>query len=239
MIKDSYNFIEGEILLLKKPLTWTSFDLVKKVRTLIQRKYNLKKFKVGHAGTLDPLATGLMVICTGKKTKEIADLQNDHKVYEAQIKLGVSTASYDLETEIEQEKSTQNITLETIKEAAKTFLGPQKQVPPIFSAKKISGERAYKKARRGEQVEMKSNDIEIFEFEISSYENNIIKCRIHCSKGTYIRSLAHDLGKKLNNLGTLVGLKRTRSGQFFIDQALSIEKLEELIKASANQPSIC
>ena len=239
MKKDEYNFIEGEILLLDKPLTWTSFDLVKKVRNLIQKNFNLKKFKVGHAGTLDPLATGLMVICTGKNTKKIAGLQNDHKVYEAQIKLGVSTPSYDLETEVDKEMSTEGISIEEVKVAAKSFLGPQQQVPPIFSAKKIDGERAYKKARRGEQVEMKSSSIEIFEFDISSYENDIVHCRIHCSKGTYIRSLAHDLGAKLNNLGTLVGLIRTHSGSFVLEDALSIEGLEVLIKASADQPSIC
>lgn len=239
MKKGSYNFIEGEVLLIDKPLTWTSFDLVKKVRTLIQKNFKVKKIKVGHAGTLDPLATGLMVVCTGKNTKIIAGLQNDHKIYEAKIKLGISTPSYDLETEIEKKMSTDGIKTEDVKEAARSFLGPQEQTPPIFSAKKIDGERAYKKARRGEQIEMKSNAIEIFEFEIISFEEEIVHCRIHCTKGTYIRSLANDLGQKLNNLGTLVGLIRTESGSFSLEDALNIEELEGLIKTSADQPSIC
>ena len=239
MKKDKYNFIEGEILLIDKPLTWTSFDLVKKVRTLIQRNLNLKKIKVGHAGTLDPLATGLMIVCTGKSTKKITGFQNDRKVYEAQIKLGVSTPSYDLETDMDNEMSTEEITFEDVKAAAKSFLGRQQQTPPIFSAKKIKGERAYKKARRGEQIEMKSNAIEIFEFDVISFKNDIVYCRIYCSKGTYIRSMAHDLGAKLNNLGTLIGLVRSHSGSFCLEDALTIEKFEALINTSATQPSIC
>ena len=224
--KENYHFQEGEILLFDKPLTWTSFDLVNKVRYLIKKKLGVKKIKVGHAGTLDPLATGLMVICVGKMTKQINSMTNDEKIYEAKIQLGAWTPSYDAETEVEKEMDVSQIELEDVQKVAESFLGKQEQTPPIFSAKKIDGVRAYKLAREGKEVEMRKNEIEIFSFDVLSYEAAILKCRIHCSKGTYIRSIAHDFGQRLNNLGTLVGLVRTKSGQFELDNALSIEAFE-------------
>lgn len=239
MKKETYNFLEGEILLINKPLTWTSFDVVNKVRYMIKDKLGIKKIKVGHAGTLDPLATGLMIICTGKKTKEIINYQNDKKTYEAKIQLGIHTASYDLETEIERKMDTSNITFEQVNEIVKSFLGPQQQTPPVFSAKKIQGERAYKKARRGEDVEMKSNSIEVFEFNIIDFKDAILHCHIHCSKGTYIRSMAHDLGKRLSNIGTLIELRRTASGSFELKNAIEIEELKKKIDSSENISSIC
>jgi len=225
--KDNYNFPEGEILLFDKPLTWTSFDLVNKVRYLIKKKLGVKKIKVGHAGTLDPLATGLMVICVGKMTKQINSMTNDEKIYEAEIQLGAWTPSYDAESEVEKQMGVSEISAEDVQKVAESFLGKQEQIPPIFSAKKIDGVRAYKLAREGKEVKMRKNEIEIFSFEVLSYESPIVKCRIHCSKGTYIRSIAHDFGERLNNLGTLVGLVRIKSGQFDLADALSVEEFEK------------
>ncbi|MEM7163569.1 MAG: tRNA pseudouridine(55) synthase TruB [Bacteroidota bacterium] len=229
MIKSTYNFEEGELLLFDKPLGWTSFDLVNKVRYLIKQHLGIKKIKVGHAGTLDPLATGLMVICVGRMTKKINELTQDSKEYEGQIELGAWTPSYDGETAVEKTCSFENITKEHVVEAAASFIGKQEQIPPIFSAKKVNGVRAYKLAREGKDIAMRKNAIEIFEFEILSYEAPIISCSIHCSKGTYIRSIANDFGERLNNLGTLIGLNRTKSGAFELEQALSIDQFETVL----------
>ncbi len=229
MKKENYHFQDGEVLLFDKPLKWTSFDLVNKVRYLIKRNLGVKKIKVGHAGTLDPLATGLMVICVGKMTKQINQMTNGQKIYEAEIKLGSWTPSFDAETEVEKEMDVSHIKMEDVQKVAKSFLGKQEQIPPIFSAKKIDGVRAYKLAREGKEVEMRKNQIEIFSFDVLSYEAPILKCRIHCSKGTYIRSIANDFGERLNNIGTLVGLIRTQSGSFDLRDAIKVEDFESIL----------
>jgi tRNA pseudouridine55 synthase len=238
----------GQIILIDKPLTWTSFDVVNKVRWLIRKEYNLKKIKVGHAGTLDPLATGLLILCTGKFTKKIEELQGQEKEYTGVITLGATTASYDLEKEVDIEYSTEHITEDLIKETAKTFLGEQEQVAPIHSAKKIDGKRAYEYAREGEEVIIKSNTINIKEFDVEVCDLPIIeiledskinqekpykkglhfKFRIVCSKGTYIRSIARDFGEKLNSGGHLSVLRRTKIGDFNIDNAVKIEDIKSI-----------
>ncbi len=224
-----YNFRKGEILLVDKPLGWTSFDVVNKLRYPLKRKYNIKRLKVGHAGTLDPLATGLLVICTGRKTKEITSFINDVKVYTGIIKLGATTPSYDLETEINETFPTEHITQELINEVKVQFLGTIQQVPPIFSAKKVDGKRAYKAARNGEEIIMKANDIIVFELELELKEDNEVHFYIKSSKGTYIRSLAYDIGKTLKSGGHLIKLRRESSGEFEIQNAESIEHWQNLI----------
>ncbi|MBL4592357.1 MAG: tRNA pseudouridine(55) synthase TruB [Flavobacteriales bacterium] len=241
----------GQIILIDKPLTWTSFDVVNKVRWLIRQEYNLKKIKVGHAGTLDPLATGLLILCTGKFTKKIDELQGQEKEYTGVITLGGTTACYDLEKEVDIEYPTNHITEELIKETAKTFIGEQEQVAPIHSAKKIDGKRAYEYAREGKEVKIKSNiiniaafDVELCEaplFEIQDdnkakinqekpYEKGLhFKFRIVCSKGTYIRSIARDFGEKLNSGGHLSQLVRTRIGDYNIEKAISIEEVINIL----------
>lgn len=231
--KNQYQFQEGEILLFDKPLGWTSFDLVNKVRYLIKKHLGIKKIKVGHAGTLDPLATGLMVVCAGKMTKKINDLTQGTKVYEAEILLGAWTPSFDAETEVEKSMDANHISLENVEQVARSFLGKQEQIPPVFSAKKIDGVRAYKLAREGKEVRMRKNEVEIFDFEILSYDAPKVVCRIHCSKGTYIRSIANDFGERLDNLGTLVGLKRLNSGDFELENAISIHEFEMLLNNPA------
>lgn len=227
----SYNFKEGEVLLIDKPYKWTSFDVVKKLRWAIRKLYGQKKFKVGHAGTLDPLATGLLVICTGRKTKEIDGFIQAEKEYEAEITFGATTPSFDLETEINETFSTENLTEEGLREGLNHFLGEQIQYPPIFSAKRIDGKRAYESARKGEEVKMRPNQISISELELLSFEGNVAVVRVACSKGTYIRSLANDLGKHLGCGAHLSNLKRTRSGTFSLTDALSVHELVDGIKA--------
>ncbi len=224
------NFQEGEILLVDKPLTWTSFNVVNKIRYELKKQLKIKKIKVGHAGTLDPLATGLLVICTGKKTKTINDFLIDDKEYTGVITLGATTPSFDLETEIDQTFDTSQINEDAILTTAKSFIGEQFQTPPIFSAKKINGEKAYEKARRGEQVEMKKSLISIFDFDVNRIEGNDIHFRIRCSKGTYIRSIAYDFGRKLHNGGHLTKLVRTKSGDFDLKNAFNLDDLLENIK---------
>jgi tRNA pseudouridine55 synthase len=226
------DFQEGEILLVDKPLTWTSFNVVNKIRYEIKRQLKIKKIKVGHAGTLDPLATGLLVICTGKKTKTINDFLIDDKEYTGIITLGATTPSFDLETEIDHVFDTNLITEEAVFDVAKSFLGEQLQTPPIFSAKKIDGEKAYDKARRGEDVVMKKSLITIHEFDIDKIDNNEVHFRIRCSKGTYIRSIAFDFGRKLNNGGHLTKLVRTKSGTFDLNDAYNLDDLLEVIKTT-------
>lgn len=223
-----FSFAEGEILLVDKPLTWTSFDVVGKLRNTMKPL----KLKVGHAGTLDPLATGLLIICTGKLTKKIDTFQAEDKEYTGIITLGATTPSYDLETEIDQTFDISAITEEQILAAAKSFEGEQEQLPPAHSAVKIKGERVYEKARRGEDVELKPRKIIISSFVIEKIEMPNVHFRIKCSKGTYIRSIAHDFGKALNNGAHLSSLRRTMSGDFHVDDAW---KLDELIKAIREQ----
>lgn len=224
-----YDFKEGEILLVDKPYEWTSFDVVNRLRFKLRKKYGVKKFKVGHAGTLDPLATGLLIICTGKKTKDSERLMSEQKTYTGTILLGKTTPSYDLETAYDGTFPTEHITPEFIHQAAASFIGEQLQTPPIFSAKKIDGKRAYESARQGIEIEMRKSLIHIYAFEVNPSRFPEIDFRIVCSKGTYIRSIARDFGERLNSGGTLIALRRTASGNFSIDQAKSVEEwLEEI-----------
>lgn len=222
MIKN-FNFEEGEILLFDKPFDWSSFDLVKKIRYAI-KKYAGKDIKVGHAGTLDPYATGLLILCTGKMTKKIEQIQGLEKEYTGTIKLGKTTPSYDLETEPDQEFPTEHITIDSISESMKSFIGINDQIPPVYSAKMINGKRAYELARKGETIEMKPNPITIYAFELKHYADNIVEFEVKCSKGTYIRSLANDLGKKLNSGAHLSSLKRTAIGHYKLENAMTIEE---------------
>ncbi len=222
----AFDFENGELILVDKPLTWTSFDVVGKIRNATR----IKKIKVGHAGTLDPLATGLLIICTGKLTKKVDEFLAEEKEYTGTITLGASTPSYDLETEINHTYPIDHISEEMIYAAAKTFEGEIEQVSPLYSALKIEGERAYHKARRGEEIKMKARKVRIEAFEITKIEMPLIHFRIVCSKGTYIRSIAHDIGKLLNSGSHLSSLRRTRSGNFNIENAWNLEDLIQKIK---------
>lgn len=201
------NFEEGAVLCFDKPYGWTSFDLVRKVRNLLTRKMKLKKLKVGHAGTLDPLATGVMVVCTGNFTKKIEALQSQEKEYIATIELGRTTPSFDLEKETDANYPTEHITQDKVLEALKGFLGESEQIPPVFSAIKMSGKRAYEYAREGESVEMAAKKISISDIELLTFEHPVATVRIRCSKGTYIRSFARDLGLALQSGACLTGLQ--------------------------------
>jgi tRNA pseudouridine55 synthase len=220
---EAEDFKNGQILLIDKPLNWTSFQVVNKLRWAIRKKFGLKKIKVGHAGTLDPLATGLLVICTGKMTKRISEFQAQSKEYKGTLRIGATTPSYDLETEIDQTWPSDHITEEMIHKAAEHFTGTIQQSPPLYSAVKQGGERLYLKARRGEQVEIKRREVKIHSFEITGIEMPDIDFRISCSKGTYIRSIAHDFGRHLSSGAHLTTLCRTRSGEFDLKGAETIE----------------
>lgn len=224
------DFITGEILYVDKPLRWTSFDVVKRVRGIILRRLHRKKFKVGHAGTLDPLATGVMIICTGKATKNIENLQAGVKEYVAEVTFGATTPSFDLETEIDATFPTEHITRELVEETLKNFVGEIKQVPPAFSACKIDGHRAYKMARKGEQPELKAKTLVIDEIELTDYAQDKITIRIVCSKGTYIRALARDIGLALGTGAHLTALRRTRVGNICIKDCLSVEDATKLLE---------
>ncbi|WP_053992740.1 tRNA pseudouridine(55) synthase TruB [Mangrovimonas sp. TPBH4] len=217
------DFKDGQVLLIDKPLTWTSFQVVNKLRWEIRHAHNIKKIKVGHAGTLDPLASGLLVICTGKMTKQINTFQAQIKEYTGTIVLGSTTPSYDLETDIDTTYPTNHITEALIYETTKSFLGDIEQYPPVFSAIKKDGKRLYEFARAGEEVEVKPRTINISEFEITRIGENEVDFRVVCSKGTYIRSLAHDFGKALNSGGHLSVLRRTKIGDFDVANALTPE----------------
>ncbi|WP_282069224.1 tRNA pseudouridine(55) synthase TruB [Olleya namhaensis] len=221
MTGDDYQ--AGQVLLIDKPLNWTSFQAVNKLRWEIRQAFNIKKIKVGHAGTLDPLATGLLVICTGKMTKQIDTFQGQIKEYTGTIVLGSTTPSYDLETEVDNTFETEHITEELIHQTTKQFTGEIDQFPPIFSALKKEGKRLYEYARAGETVEIPSRKITIETFEITNIDGLNIDFRVVCSKGTYIRSLANDFGKALNSGGHLSSLRRTKIGAFDVKEGLSIE----------------
>lgn len=210
---------EGKVLLIDKPLDWTSFDVVNKVRWNIRKAYNLKKIKVGHAGTLDPKATGLLIVCTGKFTKRIDEIQAESKVYTGTIKLGVTTPTYDTESDEDQTFPTEHITEELIHEATKQFLGEIDQYPPAHSAIKVDGKRLYELARAGKEVELKARRIHIYDFKITKIELPLVEFEVHCGKGTYIRSLANDFGKALNSGGYLTELRRTKIGDFSVENA--------------------
>lgn len=224
------DFIAGEVLFFNKPLTWTSFDLVNKFRYKLSRKLHVKKIKVGHAGTLDPLATGVMIICTGKATKRIDEFQYQTKEYVATIKLGETTPSFDLETEIDGQYPTAHITRELLDEVLPSFIGTIQQVPPVYSACKIDGKRAYELAREGKEVELKSKTLVIDELEILSCELPIITLRIVCSKGTYIRALARDIGLALGSGAHLIALERTRIGDVTLDQCMNPEDIDSFLE---------
>jgi tRNA pseudouridine55 synthase len=224
------DFRSGQVLLIDKPLHWTSFQAVNKLRWEIRQAHNIKKIKVGHAGTLDPLATGLLVICTGKKTKEINTFQGQIKEYLGTFVLGSTTPSYDLETEIDHTYPTAHITNTLIHDTTSQFIGELQQLPPVFSALKKDGKRLYEFARAGEHVEVKPRSVSISEFEITNIEGANISFRVVCSKGTYIRSLAHDFGKALQSGAHLSELRRTKIGDFDVAEALTIEKFIETLK---------
>lgn len=226
----AFNFIEGEILVIEKPLRWTSYDLIRKLKSILKYQLGFKKLKIGHAGTLDPLASGLMIVCTGKATKRINEFQDATKEYIASIKLGATTPSFDLESAVDQTYPTEHITQDLIKTTLQKFIGEILQVPPIFSAVKIDGKRAYELARKGQDVELKAKPLRIDEIEILNCEIPDIKIRIVCSKGTYIRAFARDLGIALNSGAYLSGLIRTRVGEFTLENAYKIEDLENKIK---------
>lgn len=224
MIKPTYDFAEGEVLLIDKPLEWTSFDAVKKIRNLSKAK------KVGHAGTLDPLATGLLIICTGKKTKTIDGYQAQEKEYTGTFWIGKTSPSFDLETEVSTQSAVGHLRMEDLLVAAKQLTGKIQQIPPMYSAIKQDGERLYELAREGKTVEVKSREVEIKEFEITRFEGDEVGFRIVCSKGTYIRSMARDFGDILKVGATLKSLRRTRIGDFSVDDAASMEAFTKHIQ---------
>lgn len=226
------SFQEGQILLIDKPLNWTSFQVVNKVRWLIKKQCKLKKIKVGHAGTLDPLASGLLIICTGKFTKQIDTYQGQEKEYTGTFTLGATTPSFDLETEINERFDISNLTKEKIRAATKQFIGEIQQQPPVFSALKKDGKRLYEFARSGEDVVVAFRTVHISAFEITRIALPKVDFKVQCSKGTYIRSLAYDFGKALNNGAHLSALRRTRIGSFSVEDAISIEAFETLLNAS-------
>lgn len=217
------DFVAGEILLIDKPLTWTSFQAVNKIRHHLKRKTGVKKIKVGHAGTLDPLATGLLIICTGKKTKEIDSLMGLDKTYTGTIRLGATTPSFDLETEINQTFELNHVSEEMLVVAAKHLTGEYDQMPPVFSAKRVDGKRAYDLARAGKDVNLKPKKILVSEFLITSFALPDVHFKITCSKGTYIRSIANDFGHILKCGGHLTALRRTAIGEFLVENALTPE----------------
>jgi len=226
--------LEGQRILIDKPYGWSSFQALNKVKWAIRKKFDLnKKFKIGHAGTLDPLATGLLLICTGKFTKKIPELQGQIKEYTGTFTLGGTTPSYDLETEIEQTFPISHLTEEKIHGATKDFVGKIEQKPPLFSAIKKDGKRLYEFARKGETVEIKSRTIEIFEFEITHIAMPNVNFRVVCSKGTYIRSLAHDFGKSLQSGGHLSALRRTKIGDFNVNKAQSPFEFKDWLAQNA------
>ena len=223
-------FLEGAILYIDKPLTWTSFDVVNKIRKSLKYHLGIKKIKVGHAGTLDPLATGLVIICTGKATKQIMQFQDMDKAYTAQIRLGATTPSYDLETEVDKTYPWEHIEREQIEKALVGFEGEQEQMPPLFSAKSVDGKRAYAMARKGKTVELKKHLIHISRLELGEVRLPDLTLEVECSKGTYIRSLARDLGERLDSGAHLTGLRRTRIGPYGIEKAISLENFENNLK---------
>jgi tRNA pseudouridine55 synthase len=222
-LKKSYDFINGEVLLFDKDLGWTSFDLVSRVRNTLCKKTVIKKLKVGHAGTLDPLATGLMILCTGKATKQIDSYQAEEKEYIATLKLGATTPSFDMETDEDSQKEFSFVTEELFKNALKKFEGEIEQVPPIFSAVKVKGKRAFNYARNGETLKLQPKKIVIKRIELISFQLPAVIIKVICSKGTYIRSLARDIGAELSCGAYLIGLQRTRIGEFRIENAMNVD----------------
>lgn len=230
-LKSKDDFLEGQVVLIDKPLEWTSFDAVNSIKWAIKRRFGLRKIKVGHAGTLDPLASGLLIICTGKATKKISEIQSAPKEYEGIITLGATTPSYDMETQVDQRFETDGIQEAMIRAMTKEFTGKIKQVPPVYSAIRKDGKRLYEYARSGEYVEIKSREVEIMQFDILSVQMPEVGFRVRCSKGTYIRSLAHDFGQKLGCGAYLSSLRRTRIGDFNVNKALHPKEFGEMLKS--------
>ena len=230
------DILEGQVILIDKPLTWSSFQAVNKLKYILKRHYDLpKKFKIGHAGTLDPLATGLLIICTGKFTKRITEIQAQAKEYTGTITIGATTPSYDLETEVNATFPTEHITEDLIQETTKKFLGEIDQKPPVFSAIKKDGIRLYEHARAGEEVEIASRKTTIYEFEITRISLPEVDFRVKCSKGTYIRSLAFDFGKALNSGAYLSALRRTKIGDYDVNNGITPEVFEQQLDVSTQQ----
>lgn len=237
MFSKPMDFIGGEVLCIDKPLGWTSFDAVKRLRGALSRRLGLKKIKVGHAGTLDPLATGVMIICTGRATKRIDELQAGVKEYVATLALGATTPSFDLETEIDATYPTAHITENLVREVLGRFTGAIEQVPPAYSACKIDGRRAYDLARKGREVELKAKTLVIDEIELLSFSPQEISIRTVCSKGTYIRALARDIGQALGSGAHLTALRRTRVGDITLDNCLSVAEAANLIREAELVPA--
>ncbi|MCB0706300.1 MAG: tRNA pseudouridine(55) synthase TruB [Saprospiraceae bacterium] len=227
------SYLEGRMLLVDKPKGWTSFDVVNKVRYRLKQLLGVKKIKVGHAGTLDPLATGLLILCTGKATKNIDTFQGLPKYYEGTLILGGTTPSYDAETEVDAEFPYKHITPRQLQEAAAALTGDISQIPPMFSAIKVDGQPLYKKARKGIVLEVKAREVQIHEFELTRIELPEVDFKVHCSKGTYIRSLAHDLGASLNSGAYLSALRRTAIGPYNISEAWQLDDLVESLTVSS------
>ena len=230
-----YDFAEGEVLLIDKPTEWTSFDVVNKVRHSLRFHHGIRKIKVGHAGTLDPLATGLLLVCVGKATKKINEYTGLDKEYAGTFYIGATTPSYDLETEVDQEFETSHISEDQIMAATKEFIGLIKQTPPAYSAIKVDGKRAYRLARGNEKVSMPEREVQIMEFEITRAGIPVTDFRVACAKGTYIRSLANDFGKSLKSGAYIQSLRRTRIGDHGIEEALTIQQLDDFLAEQAKK----
>lgn len=224
------DFVAGEVIPIYKPYTWTSFQVVSRIRYQLSRKYGIKRFKVGHAGTLDPLATGVLLLCTGKATKRIEELQSHTKEYEAEIMLGATTPSYDMEHPVDAKYPYEHITEEAVREVLKTFVGDIAQRPPLFSACKVDGKRAYDLARKGSDMELAPKQIRIDSIELLECELPKIKIRVVCGKGTYIRSLARDIGEALGSGAYLTALARTRVGEYKLEDCINPEAFQEWLE---------
>lgn len=233
-----FRFEEGEVLLINKPLNWSSFDVINRFRYFLRKQCGIQKIKVGHAGTLDPLADGLLIVCTGKFTKRIEEFQGQEKEYTGTFKLGATTPSFDLEHDVDHTYETAHITPRMIQQAAESLTGEIMQLPPVFSAIKIGGKRAYKFARKDKDPELSPRPVHIREFEITRIEMPEVDFRISCSKGTYIRSIARDFGTSLQSGAHLASLRRTRIGEFLLSNAWELEDLMEKIRQESNQDTI-
>ena len=229
-IEKSSHFVSGTLLLIDKPLKWTSFDVVKKVRNLIKKKLQIKKIKVGHSGTLDPLATGLLIVCTGEFTKRIEEIQGQEKTYTGQFTLGATTPSFDRETKVNHTFNTAHITKQLLEGTTKQFVGEITQIPPVFSALKKDGKRLYDFARENEEVEIKERKVMVHSFEITDINFPEVNFKISCAKGTYIRSIANDFGRALNSGAYLSKLCRTKIGKYNLKDAFSLNEIEEKMK---------
>ena len=223
------DYLNGKVLLFDKDKEWTSFDLVNKTRNLIKKRFDIKKIKVGHAGTLDPLATGLLIVCSGKETKNIDQYQALKKTYTTTLKLGESTPSFDLETEVDKKLPFEHISKKDVEDILKLYTGSIEQTPPIYSAINVNGKRAYQLARKGENVELKKKNVHIYNITILDFSNPFLSLEITCSKGTYIRALARDIGQSLNTVAHLTELRRTQIGNFKIENAISISDFQKTI----------